>query len=245
MASTNNDSPSTQKGGRKRTGLRRALVEKEILDRAAELFAERGFTGTSLQDVAEALGMSRTALYYYMSSKEAILGRLVENLSAADAKTLDGIRRKRSATPGEKLREMARGLAHNAGSNPEQTRILTENRHHLPPDLAETDRVAERSILRSIEAVIGDGIQAGDFRAVTPRSAALSIIGMCVWTAWWVSPDERQVIDEIADQIADQALASVAIAADDVDRGTPAGLLRSMRENLDQLARVIPEDPPK
>jgi AcrR family transcriptional regulator len=239
MAPTKNDSASTDTGGRKRTGLRRALVEKEILDRAAELFAQRGFTGTSLQDVAEALGMSRTALYYYMSSKEAILGRLVENLSARNAKTLDTVRRRRAATPTEKLREMAHEIAHTAGSNPEQTRILTENRHHLPPDLAETDRVAERSILRSFETVINEGVQAGVFRAVDPRSAALSIIGMCVWTAWWVTAEERQGIDVIAAQIADQALASVAVAADDTDRGTAAGLLRSLRENLEQLERVI------
>ncbi|MCW3013041.1 MAG: putative transcriptional regulator, TetR family protein [Solirubrobacterales bacterium] len=241
MASTKNDSSSPDTGGRKRTGLRRALVEKEILDRAAELFAERGFTGTSLQDVAEALGMSRTALYYYMSSKEAILGRLVENLSARNAKTLETVRRRKAATPAQKLREMAHEIAHTAGSNPEQTRILTENRHHLPPDLGETDRVAERSILRSFEIVINEGVQAGVFRAVEPRPAALSIIGMCVWTAWWVSVEERQSIDVIAAQIADQALASVAVAADDSDRATPAGLLRSLRENLEQLERVIAE----
>lgn len=239
MATPKTDSAETGTSGRKRTGLRRALVEKEILDRAAELFAERGYTGTSLQDVAEALGMSRTALYYYMSSKEAILGRLVENLSARNAKTLESVRRRKSATPAEKLREMAREIAHTAGSNPEQTRILTENRHHLPPDLGETDRVAERSILRSFETVINEGVQAGTFRAVDARSAALSIIGMSVWTAWWVSPAERQNIDQVADQIADQALASVAVAADDADRGTTAGLLRAMRENLEQLQRVI------
>ncbi|MCW2997859.1 MAG: putative transcriptional regulator, TetR family protein [Solirubrobacterales bacterium] len=239
MAPKKNDSPSTGPGGRKRTGLRRALVEKEILDRAAELFAERGYTGTSLQDVADALGMSRTALYYYMSSKEAILGRLVENLSARNAKTLDTVRRRRTSTASDKLHEMAREIAHTAGSNPEQTRILTENRHHLPPDLAETDRVAERSILRSFESVISEGVQAGLFRAVNPRPAALSIIGMCVWTAWWVTADERQGIDEIAGQIADQALGSVLIAVADADRGTPAGLLRAMRENLEQLERVI------
>jgi AcrR family transcriptional regulator len=225
-------------GGRKRTGLRRALVEKEILDRAAELFAERGYKGTSLQDVADALGMSRTALYYYMDSKEAILGRLVENLSARDAKTLDQIRRKRTLGPAAKLHAMAREVALNASSNPDQTRILTENRHHLPPDLAETDKQAERSIVRSLEAVIEEGVNAGDFRTVTPRSAALAIIGMCVWTAWWVSPDHKRV-EEIADHIAEQALASVANADAAFDRSSPAEMLRAVRDNLDQLERVI------
>jgi AcrR family transcriptional regulator len=224
-------------GGRKRTGLRRALVEKEILDRAAELFAERGYKGTSLQDVADALGMSRTALYYYMDSKEAILGRLVENLSARDAKALEQIRR-RKVGPAEKLREMAREVALNASSNPDQTRILTENRHHLPPDLAETDRQAERSIVKSLQAVIEEGVNAGDFRAVDPRPAALGVIGMCVWTAWWVQPGHKKT-DEIADQIAEQALASVANAESSGDRSSPETVLRAMRDNVDQLERLI------
>jgi AcrR family transcriptional regulator len=227
-------------GGRKRTGLRRTLVENEILDRAADLFAERGFKGTSLQDVADALGMSRTALYYYMSSKEAILGRLVENLSGRDAKALEGIRR-RSGDPVERLRAMAREVAHNASSNPKQTRILVENRHHLSPELADTDRKAERSILRSIEAVLEEGILSGDFRPVPTRPAGLAIIGMCIWTAWWVSPEAAAggAVEEIADQIADQAVASVHSAPSKVDRSDPAHLLRAARESLDQLERVI------
>jgi AcrR family transcriptional regulator len=224
--------------GRKRTGLRRALVENEILDRAADLFAERGFKGTSLQDVADALGMSRTALYYYMSSKEAILGRLVENLSGRDAKALEGIRR-RNDDPIDRLRAMAREVANNASSNPKQTRILVENRHHLPPDLAETDRKAERTIVKSIESVLEEGIRSGDFRPVETRPAALAIIGMCIWTAWWISPSAGATPDEIADQISDQAVASVRATPDGIDRSDPAHLLRAARESLDQLERVI------
>jgi AcrR family transcriptional regulator len=224
--------------GRKRTGLRRALVEKEILDRAAELFAERGYKGTSLQDVADALGMSRTALYYYMDSKEAILGRLVESLSAYDAKALDSIRRKRALPPADKLREMAHQIALSASTNPDQTRILTENRHHLPPDLAATDKQAERSVLRSLETVIEDGLRSGVFRPVQPRRAALAIIGMCVWTAWWVPPGHAGT-EEIAAQMAEQALASVRLDAPDADRASADSLLRAVRENLDQLERII------
>lgn len=235
---TATDDAAAANAGRKRTGLRRALVEKEILDRAAELFAERGYKGTSLQDVADALGMSRTALYYYMDSKEAILGRLVENLSARDAKALEAIRRKRTSGAGEKLRAMAREIAHNASSNPDQTRILTENRHHLPPDLAGKDKQAERSIVRSLEAVIEDGVQRGEFRAVAPRPAALAVIGMCVWSAWWVVPSHDRA-EELADQIADQAVASLRNCDTATDRGSAESLLRALRDDLEQLERVI------
>jgi AcrR family transcriptional regulator len=222
-----------------RTERRRALVEEEILERAAALFAERGYPGTSLQDVAESLGMSRTALYYYIPSKEAILGRLVENLSARDAASLEVLRQEQAGSPAERLREMARTIAHSAASNPAQTRILTENRHHLPPELRETDRAAERSILRSFEGVIAEGVLAGVFRAVSPRSAALSIIGMCLWTAWWAPAAVRVGSEEIAAQVADQALLSVEMGQSGLDRADPAALILAVRENLAQLEQVI------
>ena len=52
---------------------RRELVENEIYEQAIRLFAERGFAGTSLQDIADALGITRPALYYYVKSKDELL----------------------------------------------------------------------------------------------------------------------------------------------------------------------------
>ena len=66
--------PST-KGTLKGEALRSA-----ILDAAATLFIERGTGGTSIQDIAETLGLSRTAVYYYFKSKDAILRALTEEV---------------------------------------------------------------------------------------------------------------------------------------------------------------------
>ena len=66
--------PST-KGTLKGEALRSA-----ILDAAATLFIERGTGGTSIQDIAETLGLSRTAVYYYFKSKDAILRALTEDV---------------------------------------------------------------------------------------------------------------------------------------------------------------------
>jgi AcrR family transcriptional regulator len=222
--------------GSGRAGLRRRLVEREILERAAELFAERGFAGTTVQDIADALGMSRPALYYYVKSKEVILEQLVENLSINDAQVLEGIRRRRSGDPLEKLREMAHHLATNASSNPYQTQILTQSKHHLPARIAELDRTAERSILQSLIWVLEQGMRRGQFRALDPRTAALAIIGMCLWTAWWVqdAPPEG-----LTAQVADQAVASVAATVGDHDLADPAELLRAARANLDRLQATL------
>lgn len=219
-----------------RAGLRRRLVEREILERAAELFAERGFAGTTVQDIADALGMSRPALYYYVKSKDVILEQLVKNLSINDAKVLEEIRRRRSGDPVEKLREMALSLATNAGSNPHQTQILAQSKHHLPERIAKLNRDAERSIVQSLMWALEQGIRRGQVRQLDTRTAALAIVGMCLWTAWWI---EDAPLEGLADQIAEQAVSSVRAVGGDRDLDDPAELLRAARANLERLQGAL------
>ena len=65
----------------KRSRMRREVIEAQVFDAAARLFAEKGYGGTTLQHIASELGISRTALYYYVASKEELLGRIVHELT--------------------------------------------------------------------------------------------------------------------------------------------------------------------
>ncbi|MER5436873.1 helix-turn-helix domain-containing protein, partial [Streptomyces sp. NPDC002588] len=56
-----------------RSTARRELIENEMFEQASRLFAERGFAGTNLGDIAEAMGITRPALYYYVKSKDDLL----------------------------------------------------------------------------------------------------------------------------------------------------------------------------
>ena len=82
-----------------RSGKRRELVEAEILERAALVFATRGFASSSLQDVADAAEISRPALYHYISSKEDLLVKLVEGVTFRVAQDLQDIAAQARARP--------------------------------------------------------------------------------------------------------------------------------------------------
>ncbi len=225
-----------------RSGPRRDVLMVEVLDAAAILFAAQGFAATSLQDIAKQIGLSRTSMYYYFPSKEALLVELVrgvtERTKAIFAKVADAANTTHSA----RLTEAARRLVLWVTDPQTLFKLLDRNEHELPEDLAAAHRQTKRRVLDGMAQLVQDGITAGEFRPVNPRVAAFAILGMCNWTAWWFSPAGDMDRRKVADQIAALALGSVQRAqraAEAHDLGT---LLGAIRENLDLIATL--EHPP-
>jgi hypothetical protein len=76
----------------------------------------------------------------------------------------------------------------------------------------------------------------GQFREVDPRTAALAIVGMCLWVAWWV---DDAPLDVLAEQIGDQAVCGVVAPHVDRSSSDPRTLLRQTRGMLDRLALLL------
>ena len=64
----------------------------EIVAAAAQVFREKGFTATSLADIAESLGTDRATLYYYIGSKDELFHEIVRDAAAANASAAEAIR---------------------------------------------------------------------------------------------------------------------------------------------------------
>src|SRR4029077_16306250 len=117
-------------------GARRGLVEAQIMEEATRLFADRGFAGTSLQDIAVATGLTRPALYHYFGSKEDLLSRLVSELTEGPADELGEIRQRDGTTATERLRAMALAVAFRQASQPARFRLLVRSEAELPEALS-------------------------------------------------------------------------------------------------------------
>ena len=220
--------------------VRRELVEAELMERAADLFAERGFNGTTLQDVADTMGLTRAALYHYFDSKEALLATLVEGISAARAAELKKIRLDASLTPREKLACVTRAMALHVATHAARFRLLLQSEHELPAELAATHARGRREVLNQMVELFEEGCASGEFRAVDPHIGAFALLGMCNWIAWWFKPDQKQPAEAVAEQFVDIALTAFAgegarsVPADDA----PAAIGR-IRADLARLERLI------
>lgn len=218
---------------------RRELVEREIIEQATRLFAEKGFAGTTLQDIAVATGLTRPALYHYVANKDELLARLVTEIAEQPAQLLHTINERDDLDPAQRLREMALSIARHQMQAPERFRLLIRSEAELPESLANTYRSSRRRVLKEFVGVIDDGIRAGQFFPVDSRTAALGIIGMLNWIAWWHHPGDQNG-RAAATQLAEMAVRTVIDPeADAMGEAGPRRILERLRQNLDSLEQTL------
>lgn len=235
---------ATPSGGRK-AGLKGAIREP-IVAAAAELFRERGFASTSMQDIADAVGLSRPALYYHFSNKDEILESLVEEITLKTARDTARLA-EGGGEPADTLRRMVRVYALWILQRPQHFAVLQRDENNLPAHVRAVQDQGKRELLRAFARLLRAGADAGRFRQVDPSIAALSIFGMCNWTTQWFKPGGRMSETAAADAIADLAAAMVVRppAAGGDDPGDAAAWLAVLKDDIAQLERHLPKSDPQ
>ncbi len=219
---------------------RRELVENEMYEQATRLFAERGFAGTSLQDIADAIGITRPALYYYVKSKDELLAKLVTEVTDGPLNELKELVAHTDLDPVGRLRALVEIIVRRRATQPARFRLLIRSEAELPDELTAAYDDSRRAVLKTIAEVVEDGIRAGQFRPVDARVAALGVLGMCNWVAWWFHPGGRDDVETVTDQLAEMAIA--ALRRPDhhtLDGEGPEAALKMLRQDLDHLERLL------
>jgi AcrR family transcriptional regulator len=131
---------------------RRTDTRQRILEVAARLFSEQGFAGTSIRDIADALGVTKAALYYHFPSKDAILGELVAQPLAAVRAILAEPHRLSDRAGREKF--VRRAVEALSSCGPEMMAVFRD-----PKLLAAVDaEVADSGILRNVASALAMGL---------------------------------------------------------------------------------------
>src|SRR5436190_6641165 len=216
------------------------LLRQRICTAASTLFIRRGFGATTMQDIADALRISRPKLYYYFRDKGSILETLVSNVPVEADRRAQAVLSKKNLNSAEKLRELIAQHADLILTRPLEFRLLDMSLEHLPKAMQGRAQKAKRGLLEAFSKVIGEGIEEGAFRATDPKVAAFGMIGMCNWTAAWFQADGRLSPNEVCDILADLGVAAVAKGAQ--RKGTVNGVessLRMLREGVANLEAAL------
>jgi AcrR family transcriptional regulator len=187
----------------------------EIIKAALEIFAEKGYTATSIQDVADAVGVLKGSLYHYIDSKEDLLFHIFEDAHVEAEKLMAEVDNL-DADPIEKLRFYLEASVRRTLRNLPLQNLYFRDWRHLTGDrldkLAERrrqyDRYLRSLIVRALEA---DGLES----SMNVRFVSSFVIGGTNWVADWYRPDgpDSDSADEVAHSYAHLAMAAIMGAA--------------------------------
>ena len=161
------------------------------------LFVDRGYDNTPLSLVAKEAGLSKAGIYHYFESKERLLYSLHQY--EIEEKLLPILEKTKSAPDSEKS---LRGFIHDFISllnmNP-GSRVLIHEAKRLEPSHHQEINKVWRRLLDVITDHIGGLQDEGKAsKTLNKTFAAFSLIGMCVWTSYWVDKSKPESISELA-----------------------------------------------
>ncbi len=189
---------TTKKNERAGKEKRVRLTQKAIVAAAAQLFAERGFGSTSLEDIAEVLGVTKGALYYHVKNKEEIL-RLIY-LSVLNVAEEPLRRIVESDLPA--VEKLHRAIEHHIEVSADRSPAITvfyREHPHLTGPFAREITLRQKDYERYFEQIIEEGLDTGAFKAGSdPKIIMFGILGMCHWLSQWYKPAGRYTPQQIA-----------------------------------------------
>lgn len=179
-----------------------------ILAHAARLFARRGYPATSMNQVAEACGLSKATIYHYFRDKYTLLVSIADgHVSRLQLLVADVARE--AAAPELQLRELIRRIVEEYADAQDAHRVLTEDVKFLQPD----DR--ERVLGKEREVVAGFARTVAALRPELEQSAlskplTMLLFGMVNWMFMWMKPDGKLDHDAMAVVVADLFVGGLA-----------------------------------
>lgn len=142
-------------------------VPRRLLSAATKLFADKGFDRTSVQEIVEAAGVTKGAMYHYFGSKDDLLGEIYGRVLRQQTEQLEKV-----AATGDPVRERlyaaARDVVVSTIADLDDFKIFMQSMHQLGPEKEKAVRAERRRYHERFRALIEEGQREGVFRDDEP-----------------------------------------------------------------------------
>lgn len=171
----------------------------QIVTTAASLFDQAGYSTTTMDDIAQAVGVAKPTLYHYFDSKDRILAAIHEEfidllISRHDERATAGLK------PEQLLLEVMADILELMETHRGHVRVFFNHHRELPVEVQATMRAKRDDYERMVENLYIEGMAEGTFRKADAKLASLATFGMCNWAYQWFRPGGPMRTREIAYQ---------------------------------------------
>ncbi|OAA27378.1 transcriptional regulator [Frankia sp. EI5c] len=186
-------------------------VPERLLGVARKLFAEKGFEGTSVQDVVAAAGVTKGALYHYFGSKDELLYEIYGRVLRMQTDRLEEAAA-REGPIAERVHAAAADVVVTTMENLESTTIFFRSLHQLSEEKRKEVRRERRRYHQTFRAMIEEGQASGVFRDDIEADLIVDyFFGSVHHLPMWWKPRGRLSEEEIGRSFADLLLSSLTV----------------------------------
>lgn len=171
----------------------------ELLEVAARVFYDKGYEASSLQEIADRLGIMKGSLYYYIRSKDDILFALLNDIHEAGVRNVSEL----ASGPGnalERLQRVIEGHIAFIGKNLVATAIFLQEMKTLSPERQKEILGSDMSYPGLFRKLLHDGQKDGSIlSSVDPDLTATIVLGSLNSTYRWIKPDDASSAKRIGE----------------------------------------------
>lgn len=175
-----------------------AVRRSQILKVVTALFIDKGYHGTGIQDISDAVGLGRGALYHHIGSKEQLLFDICSSLLSEVLETTLPAS-EREDPPDIRLRELARALLRHHADNGDGWSVAVHEARFLHPEHRAEINASRDRVEQAWRRVLDDGTDLGLWRKVDALDVR-GVLGVFNSAARWIHPTGPLSPEEIADR---------------------------------------------
>jgi TetR/AcrR family transcriptional regulator, cholesterol catabolism regulator len=164
-----------------------------FLETAARLFETRGYSETSVKDITDELGFTKSVFYYYWDNKKEIIQEIHDRALREVNERLDEVEAEHDL-PQERIEAAIRAHLRSVLQNRSLTAVHLGDLH-----LSEETHGRKRAYTRRFQRLMEDGIAAGVIREQNPKILAFAILNVCNALTTWYSPTGHLSPEEVED----------------------------------------------
>ena len=185
----------------------------EIYRAAAEIICEKGYDATSMNDIAEAVGITKAGLYHHISGKKDLLFRIMRfGLDSLEEEVITPARD--ISDPEQRLRTIIINHVHliTSRSTPQGNSpitIVVDEIAGLTPSHRRKIDQRKRAYVNLIRDTFGELREEGRLKDVDLTAAAFSLLGMILWLSRWYNPKGRLTPEQVSKEVTKIALAGL------------------------------------
>ena len=215
----------------------REAKRNALLTTAAQMFNERGFHATSLDDIAARLNVTKPTLYYYVKNKDEIL---LECVKKGLHMTLDGIEASRAAGGNaiDQLRACMQVYA-DIVTQPFGMCLIRVGDEEVPEPSRTELRRMKSEIDLAFRRLVAQGVQEGSLQPCDPKMTAFVIAGALSWIGRWYQPGGEYTPEQVAQQCIATLCDGVLLRAQATAKAPAPARKRSTKPATKTLAKAV------